>query len=177
MKKIKYILIVGIFVLSMFFSSVNVLADPTVDKIETDPEAPPLLSTFKVLATITGEDIQSVNVTVSECTDGPPEQCFIGHVDQAMTLNDDGKWEVELTLKDDLDRTDHLQYQFVINDGGTEYTLSEKTWKTYLDVGSDDSDDDDGSSDSDGENGSPGFELILVLIAIIVGVIILKKKR
>ena len=91
----------------------TVTADPTVDEITTEPAEPTPLSTVKVIATITGENIISVKLTVAECDD---ESCFLSHPPIEMNMNEDGKYETELTLEDDKNRANHIQYQFMIND-------------------------------------------------------------
>jgi len=169
------IFIIILTMLALFVATVSIAsADPTVDNIETDPETPKILSTFKVIATVTGDNIMSITVTVSECSDSP-DQCYIAHTDIPMTLNADGKYEAEITLEDDKDRSDHVQYQFVIDEDGVEYTLNEDDWKTYLDTSP--SNGNGQTNDDGGDNGSPGFELALVLIAVLIGVSLYRKKR
>ena len=171
MKIYKHLIIGSIFLICFLLSNV-VSADPTVNSVETAPESPKPLSTFTVLATITGENIISVNVTVSECSDDTGS-CYANSGNLPMTLNADGKYEVEVTLIDDKDRSDHVQYAFIINDDGIDYTLAEDDWKTYLDL-----EVDNGPTNGNEENNNtPGFELLLVIIAMIVGVLIYKKKR
>ena len=53
MKIYKHLIIGSIFLICFLLSNV-VSADPTVDSVETVPESPKPLSTFTVLATITG---------------------------------------------------------------------------------------------------------------------------
>ena len=58
--------------LSLFMSIAS--ADPSVGGITTDPASPTHQSTITVTATITGDDIESVTLTVQECK---PGSCFI----------------------------------------------------------------------------------------------------
>jgi hypothetical protein len=159
----------------LFLSMASVVsADPTVNSITTEPESPKPLSTFTVIADISGENIISVKVTISECTEGPPsEQCFVPHYNLVMELNDEGKYETEVTLTGTQASIDHVQYLFTIDDNGTEYALTEKDWRTYLDIDSDNG----GTNGGGDENGSPGFELVLILIAVSIAFIIYRKKR
>ena len=90
-----------------------------------------------------------------------------------MFLNEEGKYQAEIKLKYSEGRADHIQYLFKIAlENGTEYHLSENSWKTYLDLGEDDTQDDNVEDDN-----TPGFELIFVMIAIFIGLLHLKKKR
>jgi hypothetical protein len=167
-KIIKKISITIILFLILCLSTISVDADPTIEKIETNPANPERLSTFTVIATITGENIVSVTVTISECTEKPPAQCFKSHLNIPMSLNDDGKYEAEVTLTGTQDSIDHVQYLFVINDNGTEYQVEDL--KTYLKT-------DNNTNNDGGDNGSPGFELIIILTAVFISLILLKRKR
>lgn len=164
---IKKISIIIILFLSLCLSTFNVKADPIIENITTNPVKPEKLSTFTIIATISGENINSVTVTISECTYGPPEQCFIAHPNIIMNLNDEGKYEAEVTLTGTQASIDHVQYLFVINDNGVEYQVGDL--KTYLKT-------DNGNNDG-GDNGSPGFELIILIAAVLISYIILKRKR
>lgn len=165
MKPIRKLSITMVLFLSLCLSTFSVNADPTIE-IETNPANPERLSTFTVIATITGENIISVTVTISECTKKPPEQCFISHPNIPMTLNDNGKYEAEVTLTGSQDSIDHVQYLFVINDNGTEYQVGDLT--TDLKI--------DDTNTNGGDNGTPGFEVIVLLSAVFISLIILKKR-
>ncbi len=160
---IKKISMIIILFLGLYLSTFNVSANPTIENMTTNPVKPEPLSTFTVIATITGENIISVNVTISECTEEPPAQCFKSHPNIPMTLNDDGKYEAEVTLTGTQKSIDHVQYLFIINDNGIEYQVGDL--KTYL------------KTDNGGDNDSPGFELVILLIAAFISLIFLKRKR
>jgi len=162
MKNIKT-MIGGILFLGLCLSIFSVNANPTIENITTNPAEPKPLSTFTVIATITGENIISVTVTISECTEKPPAQCFKSHQNIPMTLNDNGKYEAEVTLTGTQDSIDHVQYLFNINDDGTEYQIGDL--KTYL------------KTNNGGDNEDPGFELVILLIAVFISLIFLKRKR
>jgi len=144
-----------------------VSAVPSVDSIETDPESPKPLSTLKVIAAITGDNIESVTVTISECDSS---QCYPDgvHINLPMTLNADGKYETEVTLTSTVQSVNHVQYAFIVNDG-EDHILTNDDFKTELDVETD--------NGGGGDNGSPGFELVFVLMAVMVGVLLYRKKR
>ena len=164
-------IVITIFMISFLFSSYTVSADPTVETIITVPANPKPLSTFTVIASITGENIINVNVTISECTDGPPALCFKSHPNIPMNLNNDGNYEAEVTLMGTQDSIDHVEYRFIINDNGTEHII-EDDLKTYLKVKTDT----DGTNDHGSDDGTPGFELVILLIAVFISFIFLKKR-
>jgi hypothetical protein len=162
MKTIKKPLITIVLFLSLCLSTFSINADPTIE-IETNPAKPERLSTFTVIASITGENIISVKVTISECDDSA---CYVSQSNIPMDLIEDGKYETEITLTGTQESINHVQYVFIINDSGTEYQL--KDLKTNLNT-------DDGNNDG-GDNGSPGFELIVILASMFILLIIFKKR-
>ncbi len=162
MKKISITIILF---LGLCLSAFTVNADPTIEDITTIPANPEPLSTFTLIATITGEDITSVKVTFSECDDSA---CFVSQSNIPMSLNEDYKYEAELTLTGTQDSINHIQYIFTINDNGIEYQIEDL--KTYLKTDND-------NTNNGGNNGTPGFELIIILAAIFISLIILKRKR
>ena len=164
MKTIKKLLITIVLFLSLCLSTFSVTADPTIE-IETNPAKPERLSTFTVIAAITGENIISVKVTISECDDSV---CYVSQSNIPMYLNEDGKYETEITLNGTQESINHVQYVFIINDNGTEYQIQDL--KTPLNT-------DNGNNDDGGDNGSPGFELIVILASVFILLIIFKKKR
>ena len=83
-----------------------------------------------------------------------------------MDLNDEGKYEAEVTLTGTQASIDHVQYLFVIDDNGIEYQKGDL--KTYLKT-------DNGNNDG-GDNGSPGFELIILIVAVFISLVVLKKR-
>lgn len=170
MKKGKSIvLITSIVVLSLCFLSINVVADPTINSVTTDPENPTWLSTVKVSATVNGDDVTGVLLKLGECQKG--FACYVW-TDYIMTDDDqDGVWEATATLKDESGRTDYLSCIFVVTDGGQEYELDED-WEVDLTI--DTSNNGNGDSST---NGSPGFELLTLLVAVGIGFIILRRKR
>lgn len=158
--------------LVLFLLNINVAAKPTVNNITTIPENPEPLSDVTIIVDISGENISTVNLTISGCNE---TLCFTDLTQRVtMFLNQDGKYQAEITLKDSEGRADHIEYYFKIAlENGTEYYLSENSWKTYLDLG----EDNDLNNDDVADDSTPGFELIFVMLAIFIGLLHLKKKR
>jgi len=159
------ILIMIIMIFSLYISSVNVIADPVVNEITTVPANPTPQSTIAITADISGEDITSVNVTVSECKIG---LCFIYNT-YPMSKNDAGDWVGHATLQDDSGDSTYIKYQFEVIDSGVEYTLDEDL-KVNLTI-----ENNDNTPSNNGK--TPGFEIITLLVAIIIGTVLLRKKR
>jgi hypothetical protein len=162
MKTIKKLSITIVLFLSLCLSTFSVSADPTIE-IETNPSNPERLSTFTVIATITGENIISVKVTISECDDSA---CYVSQTNIPMDINQDGKYETEITLTGTQESINHVEYVFIIDDNGTEYQIQDL--KTDLNT--------DNGNDNGGDNETPGFELILILASVFISLIILKKR-
>lgn len=162
------ILVIVITCLGLLMTSASVTADPIVDEVTTNPSSPAPQSTITITATITGDDTTSVNVTVSECKIG---LCFIYNT-YPMSQNDAGDWVAEATLQDASGESTYIKYIFDVIDSGVEYTLNED-WKVNLTIENGNS----GNGGNGGSNGIPGFEIITLLAAIIIGIILLRRKR
>jgi len=155
------------FIIFIFFSFLlinnSVIAEPVVEEIITEPVNPTHKSTFTVTAKITGEDVSSVNIIITECND---EVC-IENEEYEMNQNDAGEWVAEPTLQDSSGASSFIKYEFEIIDNGEEYNINEG-YKVDIKVEPKDDNDD---------NGSPGFEMIVLLAAILLAIILLRKKR
>lgn len=164
-----------LFMIIMFifsFMNVTVLAEPTVNNIYTVPENPEPQSSVAIIADISGEDISSVNLSVSECN-YDTGQCYENERYE-MTLNSEGKYETQITLEDTKDRTDHIQYKVTVIDNDVEYSFTDESLITDLDLSSN-------NADSNGEENNTGdtsgFEFIFVLVALFISLLIYYKKR
>jgi hypothetical protein len=163
------VIIASIVILGLCLMNTNVLADPTVDSVTTDPPNPKQQSTITVTAKVTGDDVQSVVLWIGECSSADGI-CFIWE-DYEMSLNPDGEWEKTATLKDTSGRADYISYKFDIDDGGTIYNLDTiDDWEIDLTIES-------GNGGDDDDNGSPGFEILTFIVAIGVALILIKRKR
>ena len=159
-------------VLFFVLTSITVLAEPTVNNITVTPENPEPESTVTITSDISGENITSVNLSVSECN-YDTGQCYVSNRYE-MTIDQGGKYTTLITLKDDKDRTDHIQYKFTVVDSGVEYSLTNASWVTDLDL-STENDEPNGGENSTDE--TPGFELLFVLTALFISFLIYYKKR
>ena len=155
------------FIIFIFFSFLlinnSVIAEPVVEEIITEPVNPTHKSTFTVTAKITGEDVSSVNIIITECND---EVC-IENEEYEMNQNDAGEWVAEPTLQDSSGASSFIKYEFEIIDNGEEYNIDEGF---KVDIKAEPKDNND-------DNGSPGFEMIVLLAAILLAIILLRKKR
>ena len=168
----KKILIATILIISLSALSINVVGAPIVEKVTLDPEKPSPKSTITFSAVITGEEsIDGIWIIVEECKKiGADELCFINPENKSMDLTDvDDTYKTQITLNHG-DAT-YIKYHFEIKSKG-KWIIYERI-KVDLSIDTDN----DSSNDGDVSNGSPGFEVILFLIATSLVVILLKRKR
>ena len=147
-------------------------ADPTFDEITVSPEEPTVLSDVDFSVNITGDNIQEVRIEVEECVGS--DFCY-ERQNVSMEL-EDGLWKATVTLEYDDVTVGHCW--LVIKDNGTWYNyasnqLDQVTDFDILPV----EDDDNGGDTTDDTGGTPGFELILVMISLVVALFIYKRKR
>ena len=163
----KKILIVTIVILGLCMLNANIMAEPVVEEVTIDPAEPTPSSTVTITATITGEDdIDAVHLTIQECKG--ETLCFRKDT-KTMNLVD-GNYQYAYKLQHE-DAT-FFKYNFSILSNG-EWFVTEQINVTLK---QDSSNGDTNGGDGDG-SGTPGFELIPLLIAIFVGVLLLKRKR
>jgi hypothetical protein len=162
----KKILIATMVFLSLCISSVSAIAAPVVEDVTIVPEEPTRKSTITITTTITSEDvIDGVKLNIKECSES--------YCHQADTLDMNlvnGKYQYEYALK--WNDAVYFNYTFIISSGGESFTTDETKVLLKLDSGNGDT-----NGNGNGGNGSPGFELILLIIAVFIGVILLKRKR
>lgn len=163
----KKISILALIVLSFNIINNSVIAEPVVE-VTIEPSEPTPQSSVEATANISfDDDIDEVWISYKECN---PNICFrLENI--SMTLLGDVYSKV-LTLENEL--TTYFNYSLAILSNGTWYETDET--KVNLKVDSSNGGANGGPSNED-EKGIPSFELILLLIAIIVGIILLKRKR
>jgi hypothetical protein len=158
-------IMIGAIVLLNFFLSVTVFAaaEPVLESFTIDPVEPTPLSDITVTANIQGEDITSVVVHIKECNQNQGV-CFSEQSGE-MNYLEPGKYQAQFTLVET--EADYIQYYFDIIIDGEEVRLDE-TWTIDLLVN---------SNDNNGDNGTPGFEFVILIASIGVGVLFFRKKR
>ena len=161
-KKRKCVIIAIFIILSLYLSTVVAVAeDPTMI---VDPEKPARKSSVTFTAEFPddiAQDILSVILAYNECSD----VCY-SKKEETMTPIGDNSYEATINLEKD-DAT-YVQYWLEVEteEGTTEYLKETKVYLSTESTGS--------NSDS---NGSPGFELILLLLSIVMAMFIFTRKR
>jgi len=159
----KNILMATIIIIGLFVSNSIVIAIPVVEDVTINPMEPTPLSTVTITATITnGEGIDEVHLMIQECKSDV--LCFFMENHTMNLVNGEYQYNYKLQHED----ATLFKYNFVILSNG-KWFITEETTDVYLKLDSGDS--------GNGGNDTPGFELILLLIAIFVGVFLLKRKR
>ena len=163
----KRILTATIVILSLCVSSAIVIAEPVVEDVTISPEEPKVKDTVTITATITSEeDIDEVTLRIKECD----ENMCMQTESYQMEL-EDGKY----TYTDELTyaAATYFGYQFIIISNGneTETEFVNVTLKPADNGGT------NGGNGGNGDGGIPGFELVPLLVAIIIGVLLMRRKR
>jgi hypothetical protein len=164
MKKTMKIVFLMMLVASLFLINIGTAADPV---ITTEPEEIVKQSTFTFMAEI-DDNIESVWLFCQEC-DENTGICFPDTVQNLSMTFQDGKYQTPVTVTHE--RATYFKYTINVE--------TDEGWIAYLEdteIDFVEPQNGDGNGDED-DNGSPGFELITILIAIIIGVILLKRKR
>jgi hypothetical protein len=180
MKKTKQVLmttsIIGLFLIA---AGLLTSAEPIVEDITVSPEDPEPLSEVTFIATITSnESLDQVNIIVRECkkVEGQ-ELCFVDSFNESMS-SFENTYRTELTLKHD-DAT-YIKYNLVIKSNGTWYEYDPIQLELSVETGNGDGTNGNGSNGDNGGNGddgTPGFEIIPFLIAVVIGVLLFRRKR
>jgi hypothetical protein len=166
LKNLKKFLFIFIFCFSLLFlnyiSPVN--SEPIVGDIILDPEKPPLQSDVTFTVDISDDSISSVRLVLNECNK-PMKICHVPPQNVSMSKVGGDTYQAIVTLQweDVSSITYHIE---VISNGNwieyEEYTTSLKTG----------SGENSGSNDT---NGSPGFEIMVILLAIFSVILLIKK--
>jgi hypothetical protein len=162
-KRLRKIFLISVFFTGMFLLNLGTLAigNPIVGDIILNPEKPKMQSDVTFTVDISGDSISSVRLVLNECNK-PKAICHAPPQNVSMNKVSGNTYRTVVILQwDDVSSiTYHIE---VISDGKW---IEYEEFTTNLDIGS------DGSSDS---NDSPGFEIMVFLLAI-VGVVLLFKK-
>jgi len=177
MKKTLKNTIVIMLVAGLFLSIVGIATaeEPTFGDITITPDEPTVLTDVKFSVNISGENITEVRLEVEECVG--PDFCY--EKQNASMELEEGLWEATVTLEHDDVTVGHCW--LVIKSNGTWYNFAPSVSPEYESTdfnilpGADG--DSNGGSGTDDTGGTPGFELILVIISIVIALSIYKKKR
>ncbi|KYK25333.1 hypothetical protein AYK24_05175 [Thermoplasmatales archaeon SG8-52-4] len=160
------ILITMIVMIGIFMSSANVMAESTAT-VEIEPEEPTRMSTVTFTVNITSdEDIQAIHLITHECRQG------LCYADAEVTLTKSGD---DYTGQYTYTHDDSIYIEYWVNIDTDQETGKQITEviRTYLDIESNNGGTNGGSDDDN----TPGFELFTILIAIVIGAILVKRKR
>jgi len=141
--------------------SVSIKADPVVDDITLDPATPIPGSTVTFTADLSGGTFDGVFLIIQECQG--EDLCF-PRSNYSMDEIETGKFQKSITLKKS--EATYIQYFLEINEGGTWYSYDSDIEKTNLKT-----------TEDEGDDSSPGFELLVFIISLIILIFIIKRKR
>jgi len=153
-------------VLFFYLSLTTVAAQPIVEELTIEPGEPTTLSTITFTAVITSEDdIGEVRLIIEECKVG---LCYLSS-NESMDMIEDNTYQTQFTLTH-ADAT-YVKYHLEVESGGEwfSYDIVETNLTADTDNGL--------SNGENGGNGTPGFEIVIFLLAISIGVFIFKRKR
>ena len=175
MKKTKQVLMTtSIIGLLLIAGGLLTAAQPTIEEITVSPDEPEPKSEVTFIATITSEEsLDQVNIIVRECrkVEGQ-ELCFVDSFNESMSFFEN-TYRTVLTLKHD--NATYIKYNLVIESNGTWYEYD--PIKLDLTVEPTNGDGNGDGNNGNGDNGTPGFEVIPFLIAVVIGVLLFRRKR
>jgi hypothetical protein len=141
---------------------------PSVREVNISPSNPTVLSNVTFTAEITGDNIIAVHLIYKECDS---QICkFIKNT--TMIKTSEGTYGETITLA--YDKATYMTYYFEINSAGT-WTKTEYVNVTLSPASGDN--DHNGTNGNGNNQKSPGFELIISLIAVGLLILALGKKR
>lgn len=166
---IRQILIISVLVLGMYSWIIGTVgaAEPTVVEIDYDPQNPEVASTVTFNATINGEDVSAVHIIVQECNE---QVCFIRH-NISMNKVDTSEYQIDVELT--RDDASIVKYNLKIESDGVWYDFKDDIKQFNL-VPKTNGDQTNGN---DNTNGTPGFELIPIVVSIVFVLFIHKIKE
>lgn len=141
-------------------------AAPTFGEITVSPTSPAALSTVTLSVTISGETPSEVRVTVEECN-GRTGICYPDKQNVTMTLRNDGTYKADVTLK----HADATYLTCQVN------AKTDNSWVSSADKNINLSENTNGNTNGGDGNTTPGFELLVLLVALGALLIITRRKR
>ena len=171
MKKIKGYILVAV-ILGMFLLGFNAVADSTYT-IDVDPSEPEPLSTVTFIATVTGDSVEEVYLIVIECKD---DSCYtIDAFNESMESQGGDVYQKAITLMQS--DANNIEYYLVVKDNGIWYNFLDQFEVLNLKISSGNGGNGGSTNGDDGSTKTPGFELLVFIISIVILVFILKRKR
>ena len=169
-------LVIGFFV---SISAMTSVAEPTVGNIEITPTQPEQETDVTYSVEISGDNIQEVWIEIEECTDPESDDYYCHSVYNVSTTEEDGTWTVTETLM--YSDTHEAHCWPIVLDNGTWYSYKNdySKWTNFTVTAAEEPDDNGGDVDGDGDDngGTPGFELVLLMISIAIVFVLYNRKR
>ena len=148
-------------------------ANPIVTTISLDPADPAPTETITFTATIdSNETPTSVFIVVQECNENI---CFKDGYNESMTLQDSGEYQGQIALQ--RDDVTYIKYHIEILSNGEWYANDITEFDLTVDDGNGDTNGNNSNNGSTNGDGTPGFEMIVFLIAGSIIIISFKHKR
>jgi len=167
-KRIFFISIFCIFISLLSFSSISNAA-LNIGDITLDPKSPPIKSDVTFTVDISGDSVTSVRLVLNECNK-PLKICHAPPQNVSLNWKNGDTYEGDITLM--WDDVTSITYHLEIEREGKWIEYDE--FVTQLSTGSGNG---DGSKDSNDSDDSPGFEIIIFIIAILSIILAFKRYK
>lgn len=178
MKKTLKNALIAMVAICLFSSVVAIVSaeDPSYEDIVWSPEEPIRESEVSFTVDITGDVPEEVYVRVEECND---IFCYQDILNESMMNTVGNTWEGSVTLVHDDTTYCTVWLEILSNGNWTNFKESRITFDVYEDTGNGENggNGDNGENGENGTDDTPGFEVIVLVISIIVAISIYKKKR
>ena len=163
MRDLKYSLVVAMVILGFLLTTTSIQAEPELKEIILNPETPAPKDAITFTATLeSNEDIDEVKLILEECEEG---LCYIDSFNVSMEKNNDGKYEVEITLKHQTAIEAKYRIKMKSGDVWHDSDLMELALSAYQNNG------------QGPGNDSPGFGVVTLLVVLSIALLLYKKKR
>ena len=147
--------------------------EPTFGEITVLPEEPTRLSEVTFSVDVMGDNMEEVRINVRECNE---EMCHADYQNVSMENTEGATWEGNVTLEHE--DTVYCECWLVIRSNGTWYDFGTSVQVFNVSAGTgDDGTNGNTTNGGGGTNGTPGFELILMVISMVLALSIYKRKR
>ena len=165
-KRLRKLFLIFVFFAGIFLLNLGTIAigDPIVGEIILNPEKPKMQSDVTFTVDISGDSISSVRLVLNECNK-PKKICHAPPQNVSMNKVSGDTYQTVVTLQ--WDDVSSITYHIELISNGEWIEYEEFTTNLLIDS--------EGTSSSGDSNGSPGFEIMVFLLAI-VGVVLIFKK-